>query len=236
MRRNVKQILSTEKFKTAFLKIKDNLQNLYELCTNKYHACLCRIQILGQKMHQAGISANVVSISGFVIGLLAINFLALEMYYTALLCIVLNRLFDVLDGAIARIDGQTNFGIFLDISFDYIFYAGLIFGFALAYPSQNAVAATFWLFGVTSAAVALLAYAIIAYKNTEPDVLMKKISPFYFDGLAQSAEILIAVILVCLLPQLFVPIAIIVGCVSMVKALSVIVSAYYSFVISARKK
>mgnify|MGYP007132564980 CR=1 FL=1 len=48
-----------------------------------------------------GISANMVSICGFIIGLLAINFLAMEMYATALLCILANRLCDALDGAIA---------------------------------------------------------------------------------------------------------------------------------------
>ena len=44
-----------------------------------------------QALYQKGVSANVTSIIGFAIGLLAINFLSLEMYFWALICILVNR-------------------------------------------------------------------------------------------------------------------------------------------------
>ena len=50
----------------------------------------------------------------------------MEMYATAILCIILNRVCDALDGAIARNSQVTDFGVFLDATLDYIFYAGVI--------------------------------------------------------------------------------------------------------------
>jgi phosphatidylglycerophosphate synthase len=50
---------------------------------------------------------------------------------------VLNRLFDGLDGALARRRGLTDAGGFLDISLDFLFYALVPFGFMLADPAAN---------------------------------------------------------------------------------------------------
>ena len=116
----------------------------------------------GRKLAKAGVSANVISIAGFIIGMFAVNFLALNMYFWALVCILLNRWCDALDGAVAKINGKTEFGVFLDACLDYIFYAAVIFGFALAQP-QNATSAAFLLFGFTASAAAMLSYAVVAY-------------------------------------------------------------------------
>ena len=183
-----------------------------------------------------GVSANVVSVFGFAIGLFAINFLAMEMYGYALFCILINRAFDALDGAIARHSEVTDFGIFLDAALDYIFYAGVIFGFALANPADNAVAAGFLLFAFTSASCALLAYAVVAYKNNSQEKLNLRQSPFYLGGVAQGFETFVALIILCIIPVWFMPIAIILGVLSLVKALSVIAAAYYNFVIAVKAK
>lgn len=188
----------------------------------------------GKKINHWGISANVVTITGFAIGLLAINFLSLESYGWALLCIIANRIFDALDGAIARHSEVTDFGVFLDASLDYIFYGGVIFGFALARPAYNAVPAAFLLFAFTSAACAMLAYAVIAYKNSAAQKITLEKSPFYLGGIAQGFETTIALIVLCIVPGWFLQIAIILGCLSLVKALSVMAAAYYNFVIARR--
>ena len=206
----IKSMADSEKFKAAVLKIKDNFKKFQELCTKLYRKAFVGFDAAGKKLHQAGISANSVTITGFVIGLL--------------------------DGSIAKYAGKTDFGVFLDAALDYMFYAGVIFGFALAHPAQNAVAAIFLLFGFTSAAAALLSYAVIAYKNNAPKLPEVSQSPFYLGGVAQGSETLVALIVLCLIPGLFMPIAIILGCLSFVKALSVIVTAYYNFVIAARQK
>lgn len=192
--------------------------------------------IVGRYLYKAGVSANLVSIVGFAVGLLAINFLAMGMYLSALLCILINRAFDALDGAVARNREYSDFGVFLDATLDYTFYAGIIFGFALAYPAQNAVAASFLLFGFNASACAMLAYAVVAYRNNHSKKVDLEQSPFYLGGVAQGFETLTALVILCIVPGWFMPIAIILGCWCLVKALMVVTAAYYNFVIAAKGK
>lgn len=193
------------------------------------------IDRLGKGIVRTGISANLVSIFGFVIGIFAINFLAMQLYFSALICILINRFCDALDGAIARHSETTGFGVFLDATLDYTFYAGVIFGFALANPLQNAVPAAFLLFGFAAAACAMLAYAVIAYKyDNRPQVKLEQ-SPFYLGGIAQGFETTVALIILCIMPGWFLQIAIVLGVLSLVKAFSVMATAYYNFVIAVKR-
>lgn len=216
-------------------KIKQSLQMVTGFCSVFHTKVYKFFNLIGKKLAKAGVSANLVSIIGFIIGITAVNFLALENYGYALVCIVLNRAFDILDGAVAKHSKVTDFGVFLDAALDYIFYAGVIFGFALA-AQENAVAAAFLLFAFAASAFAMLGYAVIAYKNNVEKELELSVSPFYLGGIAQGFETFIALVVLCLLPKLFVPIALLLGALCLFKALGVIATAYYSFVIAARKK
>ena len=51
--------------------------------------------------------------------------LAAQAYGVALLLILLNRVMDGLDGAVARHAGATDFGGYLDIVCDFLFYSGV---------------------------------------------------------------------------------------------------------------
>lgn len=93
-----------------------------------------------------GITANQVTVTGFFIGLCALPALALQQYTWALCFIIINRLFDGLDGAIARRQGITDCGGFLDITLDFLFYSMVPFGFVIANPEANAVAGAFLIF------------------------------------------------------------------------------------------
>lgn len=218
------------------LKIKEMSKKIAEVSKTLYYKVYKAFDATGKKLAKLGVSANLISILGFIIGIFAINFLSLEMYGYALLCILLNRVFDAVDGAIARHSEITDFGVFLDAALDYIFYAGVIFGFALANPEQNAIAACFLMFAFASAACAMLAYAVIAYKNNSNEKLELNQSPFYLGGFAQGFETFIALIILCIIPVWFMPIAIILGALSLVKTLSVVAAAYYNFVIAVRGK
>lgn len=92
-------------------------------------------------LDKPGITPDGLTLVGFAIGVLALPFLALGWYLAALVVILLNRLLDGLDGALARRRGLTDAGGFLDISLDFLFYALVPFGFILAAPEQNALAA-----------------------------------------------------------------------------------------------
>ena len=92
------------------------------------------------------ISADTITLVGFVIGMAVVPLLWLKLYSLALVFILINRFFDGLDGAVARRNGITSLGGFLDITCDFIFYSAVILGFALADPEQNSLAATFLIF------------------------------------------------------------------------------------------
>ena len=194
-----------------------------------------KVNSWGKEMSKNGINANMVTIFGFIIGMMAINFLAMNMYFEALMCILINRFCDVLDGAVARAEGVTAFGTFLDACLDFIFYAGVIFGFALAHPEENAVAACFLLFGFTASASAMLAYGVVSYNDAKKNQPLTG-SPFYLGGAAQGFETLSAFVLLCIMPFAFLPIAIALGCWCLLKALVIVSSAYYKLVIMQKSK
>lgn len=209
-----------------------------ELCKSVYcykEKWNTKVDILAKEVHKSGISANMITIFGFVIGMMAINFLAMNMYFEALICILINRFCDILDGGVAKIAGVTNFGIFLDACLDFIFYAGIIFGFALADPYENAVVASFFLFGYTASVAAMLAYGLVT-KTSDIKNMVISDTPFYLGGVAQGFEILCAFILLCFMPFAFLPLAIALGAWCMIKTLIIVSSAYYQLVIMQKSK
>ena len=108
-----------------------------------------------------GISADAVTLMAFALGLAAVACVAAGWFWAALLLLLLNRLGDGLDGAVARHTLATDRGAFLDIVLDFIFYALMVLGFALAMPG-NAQAAAFLLAAFMATAASFLAYAILA--------------------------------------------------------------------------
>lgn len=66
---------------------------------------------------------------GFVIGVLVLLFLVLGWYLVVLVVILLNRLFDGLDGVLVWCREFIDVGGFFDIFFDFFFYVLVLFGF-----------------------------------------------------------------------------------------------------------
>ncbi len=88
------------------------------------------------------VPATVLSLIGFSCGLAAIALVVLGHPIAACTLWLLNRLFDGLDGAVARLNGTaTDLGGYLDIVLDTIIYAGLPIGVALGSPSHAALVA-----------------------------------------------------------------------------------------------
>ena len=220
--------------KKAFLSLKACFSSVYNFCYKIYAKSYNFFNSAGTKLGNMGVNANWVSWIGFIIGIFAINFLAMGMYGWALAAILLNRFCDALDGAIARATKITNFGVFLDATLDYIFYGGVIWGFALG-GAGTAASVCFLMFGFSAAACSMLAYSVIAYKMNSNQELNLDNSPFYLAGIAQGSETFVVLVILCLFPSWFVPLAIVLGVLSMVKAFSIIVAAYYNFVIAAEK-
>lgn len=70
------------------------------------------LNVCAARLDRLGVSADGVTLTGFAIGVLALPFLGLRWYGAALAAIVVNRLLDGLDGALARRRGLSDAGDF----------------------------------------------------------------------------------------------------------------------------
>lgn len=158
-------------------------------------------------LDRAGLSANQVTVTGFVIGMLAIAAVASGHFVLALICLILNRLADGLDGELARLNKPSDAGSFLDITLDFIFYASFPLGFALYAPAINALPAAFLIASFVGTGASFLAFAAQADRKgfTSPDFAYKGL--YYLDGLAEGTETIICFVLMCLFPTKFAVIA-----------------------------
>lgn len=157
------------------------------------------------------ITPDRISLGGFVVGVLALPFLAMQWYYAALIVIVINRLCDGLDGALARRRGLSDAGGFLDIALDFLFYALVPFGFVLASPELNAVAGAWLLFAFIGTGSSFLAFAAVADKYQLENLDYPHKSFYYLGGLTEGAETILVFILFCLFPAYFPLMALVFG-------------------------
>ncbi len=150
-----------------------------------------------------GVRANATTLVGLAVGLLAVPLLAHEHYLLALAAILLNRLFDGLDGAIARHSTATPFGGYLDIVCDMLFYAAVPLGMALARP-QNAIWAALLLATFVATSTSFLGRAVMAVQRGERDGGTRgSKSFFYAAGIIEGSETILALVLFCLFPDAF---------------------------------
>ncbi len=161
----------------------------------------------GAALARRGVGADALTWAGFAVGAAAIAAVAVEAYATGLALFLVNRLADGLDGAVARRTRMSDLGGFLDIVLDFIVYAGMVFAFALADPASNALAAAFLLFAFMGTGSSFLAFAIMAAKRGITTDLRGRKSLYYLGGLAEGAETILFLALVCLLPDWFAPLA-----------------------------
>ncbi|WP_062265559.1 CDP-alcohol phosphatidyltransferase family protein [Endozoicomonas arenosclerae] len=158
---------------------------------------------LARPLKQWGVTADQVTLAGFLIGLSALPLLAFELYLPALLAILCNRIMDGLDGALARITEATDAGGYLDITLDFIFYSGVVLGFAFADPERNALVASLLIFTFMGTGSSFLAYAIMAEKKGLSDLNFSHKSFYYLNGLAEGTETIGIFVLFCLFPHYF---------------------------------
>lgn len=150
-----------------------------------------------------GASPNQMTLAGLGVGLLAVPFLAAGQTGAALAAIVLNRLMDGLDGAIARHGRATPLGGYLDIVCDMAFYAAVPVGFALA-NEANALAAAVLLASFICTGGSFLGRAVLAAQRAEPDDGRRGAKSFFHSaGLIEGSETVAAFGLFCLFPSDF---------------------------------
>lgn len=175
-----------------------------------------------------GISADVITIFGGVVGLCACVATALAAYDIAFFFLCLNRICDGLDGAVARLTQPTDFGGFLDIVVDFLFYSLLPLSFAISRP-EDSLAAAFLITSFVGTGTSFLAFAIMAEKRNIPVQTSLAKSFFYLGGLTEGTETTILLALILIFPTWFGVLAFVFGSLCWVTTGYRIISAWQVF-------
>lgn len=187
------------------------------------------LQAAGKAIARLGISASAVTFIGLAVALAAMAAIAFRWFGIGLALIVLNRVLDGLDGAVARATRPTDAGGFFDIVADYVFYAGIPLAFAIADPAGNALAATALLAGFCLTCSSFLAFAAIAAKRGLSTVTHGHKSFFYSKGLVEGTETIVFFVLMAAVPGWFSTLAWLLAALCVVTAAQRAVLAYKAF-------
>ncbi len=158
---------------------------------------------MARVLKNRNVKPDQVTIAGFCLGCVAFMFLWVGWYKWGLVFILINRVMDGLDGALARITVKTDAGGFLDICLDFIFYSLVIVGFALSNPMINGLPATVLIFSYIGTGSSFLAFAVMAQKYNLKSVKYPHKSMYYIGGLTEGTETIILLVLICLFPSNF---------------------------------
>jgi phosphatidylglycerophosphate synthase len=150
-----------------------------------------------------GVGADAVTWAGFAIGLLAAVAIAAGHPLIALVLLLLSRLADGLDGAVARLTMPTDRGAFLDITLDFVFYASIPLAFAIADPTANALAAALLLAAFIGTGSSFLAFSLLAERRGLQAADYPQKGIYYLGGLTEGSETLICFCAMCLWPRHF---------------------------------
>ena len=163
---------------------------------------------VGHWLAARGATADGITLLGLGFGLAAAAILALGLPgLLALGPLLIGRVLDGLDGAVARATFKTDFGGYFDIFCDFVVYAAIPLAFVVRDPPANAVAGAFLLAAFYINAASFLGYAIIAAKRGMTTTQQGDKSLYYAVGLLEGTETIAFFTLLCLLPSVFAPAA-----------------------------
>ncbi|NCB61456.1 MAG: CDP-alcohol phosphatidyltransferase family protein [Gammaproteobacteria bacterium] len=161
------------------------------------------LQKIASGLLASGITANQMTVAGFIAGLTAVPLIITGHTIWALLSILLNRLADGLDGTMARLTGPTDRGAFLDSVFDFLFYSAIPLAFAFAAPEQNALAAATLIYSFVGTGCSFLAFAVLAAKRGITSMESPDKGFYYLGGLTEGTETILLFVVMCLFPAWF---------------------------------
>lgn len=181
------------------------------------------------QLAKTALTPNALTLIGMAFGLGAAGSVVQNQHGLCLILIGLSRLADGLDGPLARLHGKsTDFGGYLDILCDFVFYAAIPLGFAVALPG-NALPAATLLASFLLTGVSHLAFAIPAEKRGMETQAQGPKSFFFADGLAEGTETIAVFVAMCLFPQHFAVISYIYSAICVASAFGRTVQAYRQF-------
>ncbi len=161
------------------------------------------LQAGARVLARAGVGADALTVTGFLIGLGAAAAIAMQSYLLGLALLLASRLADGLDGPLARLAAATDRGAFLDITLDFLFYASIPLAFAFADPAANALPAAVLLAAFIGTGSSFLAFAVFAERRGLASEAYPSKGLYYLGGLTEATETLVCFALMCLWPQHF---------------------------------
>lgn len=161
------------------------------------------VDVAARQIVKSGFNADQVTLIAFAFGMCASLLIAIGHSWLAVVPLIIGRILDGLDGAVARQTVQTDRGAFMDITLDFLFYASVPLAFAIAAPSSNALPAAILLAAFVGTGTSFLAYATLAEKRGEKSTAYPSKSFYYLGGLTEGTETIATFTLMCLFSQHF---------------------------------
>ena len=183
---------------------------------------------IGRGLVRLGATANQVTLIGVAFGLIAAGCVAAGLFHTALWFVIANRVIDGMDGAVARASRSSDFGGYLDIVSDFIFYSAIPMAFAMAQP-ETALAAAFLIFSFIGTATSFLGFAILAEKHHVTTRIRGKKAFYYLGGLTEGTETILLFLAMLVWPDYFSVMAIIFGILCWLTTGTRVYAAYRQF-------
>lgn len=146
-----------------------------------------------------GVTPGVLTATGFVLGIGSAVAAGLAAWWVALALWLTSRLFDGLDGAVARQGTPTERGGYLDVVADFAVYGAFVVGCAVGAPHARVallvLLGTYYVNGT-----AFLAFSSAAERRRQRTGLEDERSFVFTRGLAEGTETIVAHALFVLLP------------------------------------
>jgi phosphatidylglycerophosphate synthase len=161
------------------------------------------LDAIGRRLAALGIGADAVTLLGLALGLISAALIAAGLYSFALAFLLASRLADGLDGAIARAGRSTDFGGYLDITADFLFYGAVPLAFIWANPAGNGAAGGFLLASFYVNGATFLGFSALAERHKMKTEVHGKKSLYFSEGLLEGTETILFFVLICLLPAKF---------------------------------
>jgi phosphatidylglycerophosphate synthase len=157
----------------------------------------------GERLAQWGWNADLITLAGLGLGIAAAGLIFAGYPLLALVPLLASRLADGLDGAVARAGKRTDFGGFLDISADFMFYGLVPLAFVLSDPATHGAAGAFLLASFYFNGATFLGFAILAEKRSMTTSIQGQKSLYFSNGLLEGTETIGFFVLLCLFPGHF---------------------------------
>ncbi len=157
---------------------------------------------IAKQFIKLGVKANHVTFIGFFFGICCLYLIIKSLFINAIIFLFLNRFCDGLDGAIARIKGETDIGAFYDIILDFLFYSSFPIAFIFV-DLNNSYSVCFLVLSFVGTQSTFLTTAWIIEKNKISISDGQKKSFFYSSGITEGFETIIFFTMMLLFHEFF---------------------------------